>query len=101
MAARAGDRQAEERLGGRVDAIVDDVVLVVHEAVANGEEPHGGQRAANMKVAEAYVSAFRDLAKAGNTLIIPSNLSDAASFVSSAMTVLDRAKVGTDLQKRS
>jgi regulator of protease activity HflC (stomatin/prohibitin superfamily) len=72
-----------------------EAVRVVGEAMGSD----GGQRAANMKVAEAYVSAFRDLAKAGNTLIIPSNLSDAASFVASAMTVLDRAKVGTDAQK--
>jgi len=72
-----------------------EAVRVVGEAMASD----GGQRAANLKVAEAYVGAFKDLAKAGNTLIIPSNLSDAASFVASAMTVLDRAKVGADAQK--
>ncbi len=72
-----------------------EAVRVVGEAMGND----GGQRAANLKVAEAYVGAFRDLAKAGNTLIVPSNLSDAASFVASAMTVLDRAKVGADAQK--
>jgi regulator of protease activity HflC (stomatin/prohibitin superfamily) len=72
-----------------------EAVRVVGEAMGSD----GGQRAANLKVAEAYVGAFRDLAKAGNTLIIPSNLSDAASFVASAMTVLDRAKVGADAQK--
>jgi hypothetical protein len=42
---------------------------------------------------------FKESATAGNTLIIRSILSDAASFVASAMTVLDRAKVGADAQK--
>ena len=37
-----------------------------------------------------YVEQFCNLAKAGNTLIIPANLADAGSFVASAMTVLTR-----------
>ncbi|HEV7390404.1 MAG TPA: band-7 C-terminal domain-containing protein, partial [Burkholderiales bacterium] len=37
---------------------------------------------------------FEHLAKTNNTLIIPSNLSDVAGLVASAMTVLDRSKVG-------
>jgi len=55
--------------------------------------------AANLKAAELCVGAFKGLAKAGNILIIPSNLNDAASFIASAMTALDRAKVGTEAQK--
>jgi regulator of protease activity HflC (stomatin/prohibitin superfamily) len=54
----------------------------------------GGMSAANLKVAEKYIEAFDNLAKVNNTLIIPSNLSDVAGLVASAMTVLDRAKVG-------
>jgi regulator of protease activity HflC (stomatin/prohibitin superfamily) len=72
-----------------------EAVRVVGEAIGS----EGGLRAANLKVAEAYVGAFRELAKAGNTLIIPSNLSDAASFVASAMTVLERTKSGSDAQR--
>ncbi|MEO8005043.1 MAG: SPFH domain-containing protein [Betaproteobacteria bacterium] len=58
-----------------------------------------GLSAANLKVAELYVAAFKELAKANNTLIIPSNMSDPASFIASAMTVLDRAKLGADTQR--
>jgi len=50
--------------------------------------------AANLKVAQQYVEAFANLAKQGNTLIIPSDLSNVAGLVSSAMTVLDRTKLG-------
>jgi regulator of protease activity HflC (stomatin/prohibitin superfamily) len=73
-----------------------EAVKVVGQAIGTSE----GLSAANLKVAELYVGAFKELAKAGNTLIIPSNLSDAASFVASAMTVLERAKAGADTQRK-
>ena len=56
--------------------------------------PPGGQTAANLKVAELYVQQFGHLAKTNNTMIVPSNLSDVASVVASAMTVLERTKAG-------
>jgi len=63
-------------------------VTVVAEALAVGS----GMQAANLKVAELYIEAFSKLAKTGNTLIVPSNLTDVAAVVSSAMTVLDNVK---------
>jgi hypothetical protein len=48
-----------------------------------------GMDAANLKVAELYVQAFGNLAREGNTLIVPANLADMSSLVGSAMTVLD------------
>lgn len=62
--------------------------------VAEAMNEPGGMNAANLKVAELYVAAFANLAKTGNTLIVPSNLTDVASMVSSAMTVLDRTRAG-------
>jgi ribosome-binding ATPase YchF (GTP1/OBG family) len=50
--------------------------------------------AANLKVAELYISAFGNLAKTNNTLIIPSNVSDVAGLVASAMSVLDKTRQG-------
>jgi regulator of protease activity HflC (stomatin/prohibitin superfamily) len=61
-------------------------------AVASAMHEPGGVNAANLKVAEIYIEAFGNLAKAGNTLIVPSNLSDIASLVSSAMTVINNAR---------
>lgn len=63
-------------------------VTAVAEALAVGS----GMQAANLKVAELYVEAFSKLAKTSNTLIVPSNLTDVAAMVSSAMTVLDNVK---------
>jgi regulator of protease activity HflC (stomatin/prohibitin superfamily) len=67
-----------------------NAVRVVAAAIASP----GGMSAANLKVAEKYVEAFQELARKNNTLIIPSNLSDIAGLVASAMTVMDRAKAG-------
>jgi regulator of protease activity HflC (stomatin/prohibitin superfamily) len=69
-------------------------------AVAAAIEAQGGMSAANLKVAEKYVEAFQNLAKTNNTLIIPSNMSDIAGLVASAMTVLDRTKAGEAAAKK-
>jgi len=45
VAAGAGNGEAEERLGGDVDTVVDDVVDVAVELVAEGEKPEGGEGA--------------------------------------------------------
>ena len=49
-------------------------------------------QAANLKVAELYIAAFGNLAKIGNTLIVPSNLTDVATMVQSAMMILGDKK---------
>jgi hypothetical protein len=42
--------------------------------------------------AELYIDARGNLAKTGNTLIVPSNLSAVATLVSSAMTIVSGAQ---------
>jgi regulator of protease activity HflC (stomatin/prohibitin superfamily) len=81
-------------------------LTTVAEATANAVRPvaaainsEGGMLAANLKVAEKYVEAFAGLAKTGNTLIVPANLTDVSTFVSTAMTVLDRTKASLDAPK--
>ena len=93
--ASEGEKQAAiNKAQGEAQAIV-----TVAEATANavrqiagaiGQE--GGLQAANLKVAELYIAAFGNLAKQGNTLIVPSNLTDVSTLVSTAMTVLDRTR---------
>ena len=41
-----------------------------------------------LRVAEAYVAQFGNLAKAGNTLIVPANLSDVASMIALATNLV-------------
>ncbi|KAL9986841.1 hypothetical protein ACROYT_G001047 [Oculina patagonica] len=46
-----------------------------------------GERAATLNVAELYVSAFSNLARTNNTVVLPANVGDAASMVAQAMAV--------------
>jgi regulator of protease activity HflC (stomatin/prohibitin superfamily) len=92
-----GDKTAAiNRAQGEATAlrVVAEATAAAVRAVADAINAPGGQTAANLKIAEAYIHAFGNLAKAGNTLIVPSDLSDVASIVSSAMTVLDRTRPG-------
>jgi len=73
--------------------LVADATANAVRAVGTAIATPGGTSAANLKVAELYIAAFQELAKTNNTLIIPSNLSDVAGLVASAMTVLDRSKM--------
>jgi regulator of protease activity HflC (stomatin/prohibitin superfamily) len=56
--------------------------------VAAAIEAEGGEKAVALKVAEQYVIAFGNIAKEGNTVVIPSNLADLGSLISGAMTIL-------------
>jgi regulator of protease activity HflC (stomatin/prohibitin superfamily) len=56
--------------------------------IAAAIESAGGLQAANLKVAEHYINAFGLLAKTNNTLIVPSNVSDMAGLIATAMTVV-------------
>jgi regulator of protease activity HflC (stomatin/prohibitin superfamily) len=75
--------------------VVADATAAAVEVVAAAMGKEGGQQAANLKVAELYIGALGNLAKTNNTMIVPTNLSDVASVVASAMTVLDKTRVGT------
>ncbi len=58
--------------------------------VAQAIQMPGGYEAVQLRVAEQYVTEFGKLAKAGNTLVIPSNLGDIASMITLAMNVVKR-----------
>src|SRR5438876_5478120 len=56
--------------------------------VAEAIEAPGGYEAVQLRVAEQYITQFGNLAKAGNTLIVPANLTDVASMIGAAMNVI-------------
>ena len=97
-----GQKQAQiNKAAGEAGAIelVANANANAVRAVASAIQTAGGMDAANLKVAQQYVDAFANLAKTGNTLIIPSNVSDVASVVASAMTVMDRTRSGAAAAK--
>ena len=67
--------------------------------IAEATRAPGGMDAVNLKVAEQYVQAFAQLAKEGNTILLPSNMNDMGSMIASAMTIMrntDPKKVTPD-----
>jgi len=56
--------------------------------IATAINEEGGMNAVNLRIAEQYVNAFANLAKTNNSVIIPSNLSDIAGMISTALTVI-------------
>lgn len=75
-------------------------ILTVAQATAEGLstiarqlQMPAGQEAANLRVAEQYVSEFGKLAKTSNTLVIPANVADLAGMVTAAMTALRKVEV--------
>jgi regulator of protease activity HflC (stomatin/prohibitin superfamily) len=97
-----GQKQAQiNKAAGEAQAIelVANANANAVRVVATAMGLPGGMDAANLKVAQQYVDAFANLAKVGNTLIIPSNIGDVASVVASAMTVMDRTRSGAATAK--
>ena len=56
--------------------------------MAEAIQAPGGFQAVQLRVAEEYVAQFGNIAKAGNTLIVPTNLADASSLVATAMSII-------------
>jgi regulator of protease activity HflC (stomatin/prohibitin superfamily) len=90
-----GDKQAAiNKAQGEATAIrvIAEANAAGVRAVAEAIADKGGMEAANLKVATQYVEAFANLAKATNTLILPTSASDVAGMVATAMTVLDKTR---------
>ncbi len=56
--------------------------------IATAINEEGGMKAVNLRVAEQYITEFGKLAKVNNTMIIPSNMADMASVISTAMNII-------------
>ncbi|MGI4985007.1 MAG: SPFH domain-containing protein [Janthinobacterium lividum] len=86
-----GERQAAtNRAQGEAYAItaVADANAQAITTIAAAIQSTGGMDAVSLKIAEQYVSAFGNLAKTGNTLIVPANLSDMSSMIAAALKIV-------------
>ena len=64
--------------------------------IASAINEQGGVNAVNLRVAEQYINEFGKLAKTNNSIIIPSDLSDLAGMISTAMSVIKDQSQSTD-----
>jgi regulator of protease activity HflC (stomatin/prohibitin superfamily) len=86
-----GERQAAiNQAQGQASAIlaVADANAQAIEKIGAAIQTTGGMEAVNLKVAEQYVGAFGNLAKQGNTLIVPGNMSDMSTMIASALSIV-------------
>lgn len=89
-ASEANRQQRINEAEGQASAI-----LAVANATAEGIrqlglaiQGAGGQQAVQLRVAEQYISQLGNLAKEGNTLVVPANLTDVASMLALAMNAI-------------
>ncbi len=90
-----GEKQSAINLAQGEAAAIIAVAEANAEAimkVAKAIQSPGGMDAVNLKVAEKYVDAFANVAKAGNTLILPGNLADMGGLVAAAMSIMKSQK---------
>lgn len=94
IAQSEGEKQAEINKAEGQAAATLAIAQATAEAlrmVAEATNAPGGMNAVNLQVAEKYVEAFSKIAKQGNTLVVPANLGDLSTLVTSAMTMVKGA----------
>lgn len=81
---------AVNRASGEAEALllVADATAESIRKVAAAIQSDGGEQAIALKVAEQYVAAFANIAKAGNTVVVPGNLGDMSGLIASAMSIM-------------
>lgn len=91
IAQSEGEKQAEINKAQGQAAATLAIAQATAEALrmeAEATNAPGGMNAVNLQVAEKYVEAFSKLAKEGNTLVVPANLGDLSTLITSAMTMV-------------
>ena len=86
-------RRINEALGraAEIERVAEATAKGIRE-IASAINEKGGQDAVNLRVAEQYIKEFGNLARTNNSLIIPSNLSDMAGMIASAMAVIGQSQ---------
>lgn len=82
--------EAEGR-AAEIEKVAIATALGIRE-IAKAINDEGGKDAVNLRIAEQYLGEFGKLAKQGNSLIIPSNLTDIASIIATATSVFESSK---------
>ena len=91
IAQSEGEKQAEINKAQGQAAATLAIAQATAEAlrmVAEATNAPCVMNAVNLQVAEKYVEAFSKLAKEGNTLVVPANLGDLSTLITSAMTMV-------------
>jgi len=90
-----GEKQKRiNEAAGRASEIEQVAVATANglKAISTAISEENGLNAVNLRIAEQYLTAFANLAKMNNTMILPSNLSDIAGVVATATSVFNETR---------
>jgi regulator of protease activity HflC (stomatin/prohibitin superfamily) len=94
IAKSEGERQSEINLAqgeaAAITAVAEATAAAIRKIAAAIQQP-GGEQAVQLKVAERAVDAYQQLAKTNNTMIVPGNMTEVATLIGTAMTLLKGA----------
>lgn len=103
IAESEGEKQKRINEAEGQAAEIEKVAVATAKGLANiaiAIKKDGGIDAVNLRVAEQYIRQFGNLAKANNTMIIPSSMSDIAGLIATATSVVDEVKLKNNLPER-
>jgi regulator of protease activity HflC (stomatin/prohibitin superfamily) len=85
-ASEAKKQQAINEAEGQAEAILSVATATAEgiRRVAEAMKISGGAEAMQLRIAEQYITAFGNLAKHGNSMIVPANLADVSSMLQMA-----------------
>ena len=69
-------------------------------AIAASVSAPGGEDALRLRIAEQYVGEFGKLAQHGNTFVVPANMTDLASMITLATSMIKSDGAGSDESAR-
>jgi regulator of protease activity HflC (stomatin/prohibitin superfamily) len=93
IARSQGDKEAAIN---RAQGEAQSILLVANASaesirmIAQAIGAEGGERAVALKVAEQYVAAFGNIAKQGNTVVVPANFGELASLITGALAIVPK-----------
>jgi regulator of protease activity HflC (stomatin/prohibitin superfamily) len=89
-ASEANQQQQINEAHGQAEAILAVATASAEglRRVADALRNEGGSEAMQLKIAEQYLESFGNLARTGNTFVVPANLSDVGSMIALATGML-------------
>src|SRR5216684_2683121 len=91
--AAEGDKQqvikaSEAKKQQNINEAEGQASAILSVAAATAEEIRRVAEAMKLRIAEAYIKQFGELAKNGTSMIVPANVADISSMIATAMNVM-------------
>ena len=93
-------KESEANMQSQINQARGQASAILEVAKATGEglkqvgqalQSQGGEHAMQLRIAEQYITQFGHLARAGNTIVLPANLSEVGSMIALAKGMLQKA----------